>query len=284
MRIVLFLLICFTSQNICSQRHAEDFAVINIGLHGFVAGVGAVINKNGEEKAGKRFLKGFLKGSIGGSLIYSGKLMIGNVGKESNLIYAWPGKITYWAGNSIMENAAMNRPIFEQYNMNLGIVRFEYKFSNSQIKTKILPLTTIITGYIASQSKFEWEKSLATGELIFSSSKFNNKLDMGFSGFTTGNVVVLGSEFVNNNGTISHEIIHIAQNNDFNFTNAWLIPSLNQNSFFLKTTPFIYYEFNTLFNQGVYWTQYRKGDNYYRNIFESEAATLSQTFGKYSYL
>lgn len=237
-----------------------------------------MINKKGEDKLGKRFLKGFLNGCLGGSLIYSGKLMIGNVGKESNLIYAWPGKLTYWAGNSIMENAAMNRPIFEQYNMNLGIVRLEYNFSSSRIKTKFLPLTTIATAYIASQSKFELKKSLATGELIFSSSKFNDKLDMSFRGFTAGNVVVLESESANNFGTISHEIIHIAQNNDFNFTNAWLIPVLKQNSFFLKTNPFIYYEFNTLLNQGIYWTQYKTGDNYYRNIFESEAATFSKTF------
>lgn len=275
---VLLFVIFFSFQNINSQRNAQDYAIINIGLNGVVSGVGAIIKKTEEDKLGKVFVKGFLNGCLGGSLIYSGKLMIGNVGKESNLIYGWPGKITYWAGNSIMENAAMNRPIFEQYNINLGVVRLEYKFSSSKIKAKLLPLTIITAGYIASQSKFELNKSLATGELIFSSSNFDKEVYVPYRGFTLGNVVVLGSEFVNNYGTISHEMIHVAQNNDFNFTNAWIMPSLNKNSFFSKTSSYIYYEFNFILSNALYSSQIRNADNYYSNIFESEAATFSNTF------
>lgn len=277
MKNAIFLLICFSSQNMNCQRNAEDYAFINIGLYGVVTAVGAIINKNEEDKLGKTLLKGFLNGCAAGTLTYSGKLLIGNISKESNLIYAWPGKITYWAGNSMMESAVMNRPIFDQYNINFGVVRLEYKISTSNIKAKLLPLTTIATGYIATQSKFELGKSLATGELIFSSNKFNN-LNMDFKGFTVGNIVVLNSVYTNDYSTLSHEMIHVSQNNDFNFTNAWVKPFLNRNTFFKKTSSFIYYEFNTLFNQGLYWTQYKNGNDYYRNIFESEAATFSHTF------
>ena len=258
------------------QRNAGDFAVINVGLQGMVSGVGAVLNKTEQDKLGRTFLKGFLGGCAAGTFMYSGKLLIGNISKESNLLYAWPGKITYWAGNSIAENAALNRPLFDQYNVNIGIFRLEYKISLSDFKVKVLPLTSIITVYIATQSKFEFEKSLATGELIFSSSKFN--LNTEFRGFALGNIVVLQSKNSDSYSTISHEIIHIAQNNDFNFVNTWINPILNRNSFFKKTSPFIYYEFNTILNQGLYWTQYKDYPNYYRNIFESEAATFSHTF------
>lgn len=277
MKIRLFLLICFLSQSIHGQKRAGDYAIINIGLYGVVSGVGAVINKKDDEKSGKTFLKGFLYGCAAGSLTFSGKMIMGNVSKESSLNYAWPAKVTYWAGNSMMENVAMNRPIFEQFNINMGIIRVEFNTSNSHFKAKLLPLTTIATGYIATQSKFEINKSLATGELIFSSNEFNN-LEMNYKGFALGNVVVLNSSFVDSYSTISHEIIHVYQNNDFNFINAWIHPSLNHYNFFKKTSPFIYYEFNTIVNQALYWTQYKSGNDYYQNIFENEAATLSHTF------
>lgn len=277
MKNIIFILTCFLSHQIHSQRNAEDYAIINVGLNGIVGGVGAVINKNEQEKIGKTFVRGFLKGCAAGTVTYSGKLITGNISKESNLIYAWPGKITYWTGNSMMENAAMNRPLFSQFNMNLGIFRMEYNFSNSDFKTKLLPLTTIATGYIATQSKFEIGKSLATGELIFSSNRFTN-LDVEYRGFTLGNVVVLNSNYANNYSTVGHEIIHIFQNNDFNFVNTWLSPLLSKSNFFRKTSPYIYYEFNTLLNQGLYWTQQRSEDDYYNNLFESEAATFTHTF------
>lgn len=277
MKNYIFLITFIFSYNIYSQRNAENYAVINIGLNGIVGGVGAIINKKDNEKTGKIFLNGFLKGCAAGTLTYSGKLMSGNIGKESNLIFAWPGKITYWAGNSMMENASMNRPLFEQFNINLGVFRVEYNPSKGNLKAKLLPLSTVAIGYVAFKSKFELEKTLVTGELIFSSSRFNN-LELDFRGFTLGNIIVLNSQYVNDNSTISHEIIHVFQNSDFNFINTWVTPSLDKNNFFKKTSPYIYYEFNSVLSQGIYWTQHRSGDNYYRNIFEREAATFSDTF------
>lgn len=277
MKTLLLFFIYLGSPTLSSQNKAIEFAAINIGLNGIVGGIGSVFHSNQDEKIGKVILNGFIKGCAAGSVTYSGKLISGNIGKEDDLKYAWPGKITYWIGNSMMENTALNRPIFEKINMNFGILRLEYNFSNKHFDTKLLPLTTVFVGYVAINSKFEIEKSLASGELIFSSNRFNN-LEMDFRGFTLGNVVVMNSQFVNNKSTISHEIIHVFQNNDFNFVNNWINPSLEKNTFFKKTSKYLYYEFNTIVNQGLYWTQYKRGDDYYKNIFEREAATFSDTF------
>ncbi|AWA30240.1 hypothetical protein HYN48_09185 [Flavobacterium magnum] len=277
MRHIIFLIVIGIYCEGQAQRNAKDYAFINIGFHSVVAGVGAVINKKEGEKTGRTFIKGLLGGAAGGSLMYSGKLLTGNISKENTLGYAWPGKIIYSAGNSIMENAAMNRPVLSQFHMNIGIVRLGYDFTKSKINAKVLPLTTIITAYIATQSKFEAVKSLCSGEIIFSSNKFNS-LDLDFRGFTVGNVVVLHSNYAQNYQTIGHEIIHTFQNNDFNFTNAWILTLADKNNFYRTTSKYLYYEFNTLLNQAAYWLQYRNDDGYYSNVFESEAAAFTHTF------
>tara|TARA_R110000744_G_scaffold256465_1_gene371939 strand:+ start:10484 stop:11341 length:858 start_codon:yes stop_codon:yes gene_type:complete len=279
--IILILSFLFSFQNSLGQDSKWEMAIYNIGLGGIVSGIGAVINKDPNDKLTKSFLKGFSKGAIGGYIVYESKNLIGKIERERKLEYGWAAKIVNSTGTSIIEGASLNNDFLSSWHLNIGFNRFELLTKDKwRVKYRIMPISFILTAYAAIGNKFEISNSLRSGELLFSNSKVSlNSIES--RGINYGNVIVYNSSEAEYLATISHEIIHTFQYYDFNFVNTYFKSSFEkwqENSrFFRKSSKFLYYDFNGPFLGLLYQLENIERDNFYDNFFENEAAFWSNT-------
>lgn len=282
MRLNLIVLILFftLSCRILAQSNNSEAALYNIGISSIGSGIGALINKNSEEKWGKVFLKGLWQGAVGGYLIYESKNIIGKIPTEENWSYSWGAKLVNSVGTSIVENASSNKDFWEVWHINIGFNRIELHTKNKfQLRYKLMPVSFMLTTGTAINSKFEWERSLETGEMIFSTrdSHMPNA-----NAITLGNIIRSRSGNINNHQIISHEIIHIYQYYDYNFLNTYLIKTkknLGDNS---RTMSFLnnhlYWDFQGLTTTGLYFLGNINRNCHFDNFFEHEAEYYTAPF------
>lgn len=234
--IVLCLTLCLNSY---SQSEFE-IGLYNVGLGGFGGAIGAVINKKPNEKIFNVFCSGFLKGSLGGTFVYGSKKMVSQIHIKEKIEYNWLAKILNSLGTSMIENASSNRKLFEQLHINIGFNRIEVHTKN-KIKYKIMPVALLITGIYAYGNKFELEKSLKTGEILFSVSK-----NFKHAGATWGKLILIDESWLDKNNLIAHEIIHSYQYEDFNFVNTFInkpkLELLNKSKLGEKLNNFFYFD------------------------------------------
>ena len=282
-KITIYLFIIFQTNAIC-QNTKQEFGLYNVGLGSIVGGIGAIINKKPNEKTGNVFLKGLWQGALGGAVVYQSKLLVGQIAEKQDFAYAWPASLTNSIGNSIIENACLNKNFYEQINFNVGFNRFEvYPTNNFKLKYKIMPVSLILFGYTASQTKFEAETSIKTGQFVFSSNSQNFFNISRVRGSALGNIIILNSVFLDSKSTFSHESVHVFQYYDFNFVNTLTkkpIDNLFKNSnFYNNASKFIYSDVEGLILlRSLYLAEYKIGSRYYENFFEREAAIYSDTF------
>ena len=282
-KIAIYLFIIFQTNAIC-QNTKQEFGLYNVGLGSIVGGIGAIINKKPDEKTGNVFLKGLWQGALGGAVVYQSKLLVGQIAEKQDFAYAWPASLTNSIGNSIIENACLNKNFYEQINFNVGFNRFEvYPTNNFKLKYKIMPVSLVLLGYVAVQSKFEPEISMKAGQFVFSSSNFRIQNIDNYRGFALGNIICFNPNFVGNNSTFSHEMIHVFQYYEYNFLSKLTkkpIDNMFKNSnFYNNASKFIYSDVEGLILlRSLYLAEYKIGSRYYENFFEREAAIYSDTF------
>lgn len=275
------LTILFLSQNLVAQTTKTDFALVNIGFGGISAGIGAVINKKPNEKTGKVFLKGLWQGALGGSFNHASKIIVGenNINDIETSTYFWPAKITSSIGNSILENAASNRNFYEQFNFHFGFNRLEIHFQKKmELKYKVMPIQFFYDAYLFATTKFDLKNSLKIGEMVYRSENIDSK----YNGATIGTSIVFNAKFELQNGTTSHEVIHVIQRNNFMVFNNYFNPLINKwtskSKQFSKINNWIYWDTHIIFN-GIVGAAINKDLNrYYENFFEKEAAFYTKTF------
>lgn len=263
----------FFSNNIQSQ-HKNNFeaGLFNIGFGGFVGGIGAIINKKPNEKTGRVFLKGFGKGALGGYLLFESKRLVGKFAKTNNYGYVWPSKIINSAGISIIENAAANRNLWEQWHINFGFNRLEfYTKDKFKMSYRIMPFALGNTVYGFTKGKLDINKSLKIGSFVFVT---DNIIKLrGFQGIAISNSILLLKNTRSN--IISHEIIHVYQYESFSSLNPYLnkpIAKLNKNKWFNLYNKIFYTDFNYLTFQGLY----SINKDHKTNFFENEARFYSR--------
>lgn len=277
--ITLFLLIITTTSP--AQLNDTEAGLYNIGLGSLTGGIGAMINKKPDEKLGSVLLKGLWQGAVGGYTIFESKRLIRLVHQNKELGFSWPSKIVNAAGTSIVENAAANRNFWEKWHLNYGFNRIELDFSDGpKFQYKVMPVSLVHTIGIAFQSKFELEKTLQTGQFIFSTNtkrwEETNSVGIAFP----GNIVYKPDTpgFYN---LISHEIIHLYQLNDFNGINTYLDKPHaylgSKSSFFKIFDKWVAIEYNSAVQLFLYGLENRNRINYYDNYFEHEAGYYSNT-------
>jgi hypothetical protein len=264
--------------NVFAQHQEQAVFVYNVAFGGITSGIGAIINKPKEVNWKKAFLKGFWQGDIGGLLNYSGKKTLYLVNRNQKDIYAWPAKLLHAAGSSIMENAALNAPFLQNWNIDYGLVRFDFSFDKQRkFKVRLLPEAVVATIIAVKYGKFDLGTSLRTGEIIF---KDDRVLDLPnaplASGVTFGRVIVYvdtPQSYYTKDRILSHEIVHRYQYNEYQIFNTWLNPvarkikSKSLQSIFSK---YVYLDIPYFFVP--YYINGRHADpHYYRNFYEFEA-------------
>ncbi len=252
------------------QNSKTEMALYNVGLGSIFSGVGALINKEPEEKWTKVLLKGMGQGALGGYLIYESKNLIGDINNERKWEYSWYAKVVNSAGVSIVENASSNRDFWEKWHINFGFNRVEfYTKDKFRVKYKIMPVSLILGIYTAVGNKFELGKSLQIGEIVFSNTVTK------FSGRTYGNILLIEDKFLDNHTLYSHEIIHIYQKYDFNFVNTYFNKPYSKwsedSKTFSKINDLLYIDLNGLILHPLYLLENANRDCYYDNFFENEA-------------
>ncbi|KQC33872.1 hypothetical protein AAU57_11435 [Nonlabens sp. YIK11] len=273
------ILCLFFLFSICSHSQSDlEILGYNLLLGTLTGGFGSAINKSPEQKWNEAFSDGAWKGAVGGTLLYSSKKLIAEVNSKEEWHLAWSSKIIHDSGASIIENAAANRPMFDQVNFNLGFVRNEFRFKNGVTwRPLIKPLSMTLTIYSAIGNDFDTGLSLAYGTPIFI--RDDERLPNAF-GITHGNAIVLRESFKNNFSLINHEMVHVFQLDEYAGLNNLILPQRNRwikNEAYDKITDLFYVEYHSLFYYSFYFLdELIQGRGF--NLLEAEAYNFSDSF------
>ena len=279
-KLILVLICCFIVSESKAQANDTEAFLYNISIGGLFGTIGSLINKKPEDKTSKLILKGFTQGALGGYLTFESKRLLRVAVKHENSNYYWGSKIVNAAGNSIIEGTALNRKFGEQWNMNIGFLRLEFKPSGEKkFQPRIMPIALTFTVGVALQTKFEINKSLKTGQFIFSTD--DKRFDeTGSIGVAFPGCIVLKDENKDQLDLMSHEIVHLYQDYDFNVFNSYIdkpIKKLSEKTNFTQLmNKIFYYDFHQIPLSIVYDIE-SNGNYYYDNHFEHEAGYYSYT-------
>jgi len=278
--ILLISYLLLTNQFQAQFKNDFHAGLYNISFGGFVGGIGAIINKNPNDKLGKVFLKGFGQGALGGYMLFESKRLVGKFSKTGNYAYVWPSKIVNAAGVSIIENASANRQFWEQWHLNIGFNRFEfYTQDKFTVSYRIMPFALGETISAFTQGKLDFSESIKTGTFVFDVDHIKTTVNIIVDGGSSDNIILLTTNHsFNREITLAHELIHVYQYESFSGLNPYLdkpLYHLNSNKKWARSYHKIFYtDFNHLTFQGLY-SLYK---NYYYNFYENEAYYYSRQY------
>ena len=276
----LLVTVCFSTK---AQANDTEAALYNVGFGAVFGTVGAIINKSPDESLGKVIKKSLWQGALGGYITFESKRILREARRQEQWEYFWMAKLINAAGTSIKENTALNNNFYEKWHLNIGFSRLEFNTKDKfSVKYKLMPVAFTYTIGIALQTKFELEKTLKTGEFIFSSNtdKFIETNSRGIA--FPGNIVVY-SPYVNDFKLITHEVIHLYQSNDFSVFNTYLnkpIKTWSSNNKVINwVDKHLYLEFHYLIlNPITYFVSEPTDSNlYYNSFIEHEAGYFGGT-------
>jgi len=275
-KVIIIFLALFSSTQTYSQNSELEFGLLNIASGAVVGGIGAVINKEPNQKIYKVLGKGFLQGALGGYIVFESKRLLRTFVKKENYAYVWPSKVLNSAGTSIIENAAANMDFWDRWHLNLGFTRLDISTKDRlHFQYRIMPFSLFRALQLTQlDSNIDWNKSLKLGVLVF----IRNDISFGeFSdvqGAQASNHISLKRN-VAGISTEAHELIHVYQNNQFSAFNSYYLKINN----YVKDTSKAYnlYQkiFYTDFNSPIFRGLYKFGKNQVNspqeNTFEKEA-------------
>jgi aspartate 1-decarboxylase len=267
--------------NTYSQANDTEALLYNISIGSVFGTIGSLINKKPTDNVNKAICRGLTEGALGGYLTFESKRLLRVAVNEQDWQYRWYSKLLNAAGASIIENTASNRKFGEQWNLNFGFLRLEFlTVDKLKIQPKIMPIAFVYTIGAAFQTKFEVTQSLRSGQLIFSSNSSafvrTNSIGIAYPG-----LMVLQKDYINEHDLISHETIHIYQQNDCNVFNTYLnkpVAGFTKNNKALeKLNKFIYYDFDAVILYTLNKIENSNRERYYDNFLEQEAGYFSNT-------
>lgn len=275
---LIFIMLFIFYEN-SAQSNDTEAALYNVLFGGITSGLGATFNKKKDEKYGKVFLKGFYQGALGGYVTFESKRILKLTKNNDDWKLYWSSKLVNSVGNSIKENAANNIDFWNQWNLTIGFNRFEFITKDKfKFRYKIMPITAAYTVDAFLRYKFNATNSLKYGHLIFNQNNLNtSNLGSVTTGFVLTNEALINNLDYSYNKLISHEIIHLYQNDDFNVFNSYYNSLLNKPNFLKKINNNFHYDFHLLLIRAAYLFENYKAHSYYDNFFEGEAGYYSGT-------
>lgn len=267
MKIKLLVVLFFVCHFLVAQdwhRTRNQFIFSNISINGIIGGTGALVNKKRHEKPLRVFLKGFGQGCLGGTFQVLGKGLTYNIGAQQNLSYAWPARITNAIGASITQNAANNINFWEEWHMNLGIVRLDYSVSKNEFRSRVIPSSIFGLISVGRQGKLDMLNSIQTGTLVFKS-----KENLAFLGQRAPAIAQVSSIGIKNNikgedfyHLMAHETMHILQYDNMVYLNPFFKKLdrkwKDQYRSYDNLSKYIYFDLNGVTLLGAYLTQLNK--------------------------
>lgn len=241
-KLISFLFLIGISFELCSQNNDFEHAVGHIAFTSIVCGIGSIIS-NPEDNWKISFKKGFLKGALGGYLIFEGKRFVRKYGQTGKLGYIGFSNLSVSLGNSIIDNGINNRRLYERLNFSFGFCRTEIQFyPEFNLSPRIMPFAMIISVYTAAISKdLNLKKTLEYGDIVFSYND-NSKIfnTTGYGALTLLNNITIHQHLLDSKHEktfMAHEKIHLIQ-----FNNSSYFSSIINKSFsFGKRNGFIKY-------------------------------------------
>lgn len=273
----------FLFPDLRAQTYEAKSMVYNTLIGGISAGVGALINKKANEKPGKAFIKGFIIGSGGGALMYTGKKTNMLIARNKNISYAWLSRAVFSAGNSIVENGSANRLWYSQWHYDLGFIRFEIKtLGMPVIVPRLMPSAFGAFAFTAFHGHLNVKNSLLSGTFIFENVRISYAPYL--VGSTTGNNVLFVDSLHSNplfHEVFAHEMVHTCQFQELSGFNYYFNPLTDKwrsrSPAFKKISKYVYgdlnYELmliNYFFVQGSIIR-----NRYCHNFLENEAEVLT---------
>lgn len=254
------------------QKQKNQLFVYNIGVGGFLGGVGSLINKNKGENGFKVFFKGFGQGILGGFINYQSKNISHLIAKRKNLHYGWAAKFTQSIGASIIENAAANRNLWESYHFNYGPLRFQVDQQNAfKPSVKIAPGALVGLIWMGTKGRFDFKTSIQSGSPVFLSDGVIPMFGDTYDGFVIAGSMAYNKNELDNYELFAHEYIHILQYDDYIGFNSYFNSLTQKSSFFRYTEKFVYYDFHMPVWSLIVLRIRNSVDSYFENWFEFEA-------------
>ena len=204
-----------------TQNSDGQAAVYNIVSSAFIGGLGAIINKDKDDRFGRTFLKGVGQGVVGGYLVFESKRLIRNFSERRDYAYIWPSRILNAMGNSITMNGAKNRGFGQTWYINIGFGHFNMDFQRKNpVKVRILPISLVLTARRFVVAQFDFKKSLRTGLFVFKD-ELNTNVKYGIA---SANTITYHKDLAELEvyDVIAHEFIHVYQKEDVFATNSYL--------------------------------------------------------------
>jgi hypothetical protein len=209
------------------EQQSRHLFAYNVLLNGCIGGIGGAINKSKNEKFITAFTRNFLKGSLGGAIMYEAKYMVYPLRHEENYWMAPLLRAGYYAGYSFTYNASLNKSLLDSYHCQYYLFNFDIPITGkNKVVTRIsLTSTLSATTMFLIGNKLDLSNSLKYGVLYFDQ---NPKFDKQRDGFSLSNCIEVMSktekDFTNQkrNTTIAHEMVHTFQFADyFSITNTF---------------------------------------------------------------
>lgn len=269
-----------------SQTTDTKEGLYNIGFGAVFGGVGAVINKNKDEKFLKVLMKGMGQGALGGYIVFESKRLLRGFEKTGNYTYIWPSRLLNSAGNSIMENAASNIDFYDKWNLHIGFNRLEFITKEGfRFNYRFMPFGFVSFIRAATYGKLNASLTLKTGVFVFRKNGFTdievNGQTINATGFTMGNSFVISNSAQSIPQIIAHEMIHVYQNDSFIVFNPYLTKTLNKLSVNYRLDKgifkYVYLDLNNPLFSNAYWVDSKINKTYFKMFFEQEAFYYSGT-------
>lgn len=281
MKAIIYLSIFFLSLTSYGQGYntrAREFFAMDVLTGGIIGGVGAAFHPKEHQTRGNAFLKGFAKGCVGGSLTFTGKYMTYGITKNENYLYAWPAKLVHAAGASIMENAARNAAIYDNWAIDYGAIRVDVNYKG---KIRVRPQPFAAGGIILTAlqgNRFNVKNTLELGTPYFTSNNIaanvtNSHVESGQTYINSVTIIpkaiIIGNFVYHKQDNIynvsAHELIHVFQEREY----------YSMNNIYLNNKYKWAYIDLPAFDL-VYTSLTNKNKPYYSNPFENQAETLSK--------
>lgn len=260
-----------------AQNQDAQLLAYNSLFGGITAGIGSIINKQKKDNTWKVFKRGFLYGSIGGTVNYAGKKIAYNINATGKSWYGWPSKIIHSYGSSIIENAALNKPnVFASLRMPIGFVMLDVNAENKfKLNASIMPIS--FGRFVSQLSKYTIDvtTSLNTGVPIFKNSNLNSiNTYASFNNISlSSNLYTLGADFKNYN--LTHEFIHILQHREYMVFNTYVKKIDNniksKSKFYNFLNKVFTFDYNYTIPTQLFIKRNQFGANYFKNWYEFEA-------------